>query len=95
MNKFDLYTTLRITLNINQWHSTEDCIKWFNNLDKNKYIREFYLLYHNEELWIKNGVSGNFDNPMGSYDLVKKSELVGCLLLYEFNDIINPGCHGL
>ena len=32
---------------------------------------------------------------MGSYDLVKRSELVGCLLLYKLNDIIDPGCHGL
>lgn len=40
---------LRIAININQWHSTNDCIKWFNNYDKNqnysfiKYdIREFH-----------------------------------------------------
>ena len=32
---------------------------------------------------------------MGSYDLAKILELVGCLLLYKLNDIINPGCHGL
>ena len=32
---------------------------------------------------------------MGSYDSAKISELVGCLLLYKLNDIINPGCHGL
>ena len=45
----DFCATLRIALNINQWHNTEDCIKWFNNQDKNdkyyfiKYnIREFY-----------------------------------------------------
>ena len=38
-----------IALNINQWCSTEDYIKWFNNLEKNdkcsfiKYdLREFY-----------------------------------------------------
>ena len=53
------------------------------------------LLYHNEELWIKKGVSGNFDNPMGSYDSANISELVGCLLLYKLNAIINPDCHGL
>ena len=52
------------------------------------------LLYHNEELWIKKGVSGNFDNSMGSYDSAKISELVGCLLLYKLNDIIDPGCLG-
>ena len=46
----DNCATLRIALNINQWCSTVDCIKWFNNLDKNdkcsfiKYdIREYYL----------------------------------------------------
>ena len=53
------------------------------------------ILYHIEELWIKKGVSGNFDNPMGSYDSAKISELVGCLLLYKLNDIIDPSCHGL
>ena len=126
--------TLRIALNLNQWRSTEYCIKWFNNLDKNdkysfiKYdIRKFYpsimekavnkalklakeytrisedkmniikhchkwLLYHNEELWIKKGVNRNFDNPMGSYDLDKISELV---VVYKLNDIIDPSCHRL
>ena len=53
------------------------------------------LLYLNEELWIKKGVGGNFDYSMGSYDSVMISELVGCLLLYKLNDIIDPGCHGL
>ena len=41
----DICATLRIALNINQWRSTEDCIKWFNKLDKNVFlfdIREFY-----------------------------------------------------
>lgn len=40
---------LKIALNINQWHNTSDCIKWFNNYNKNnkwsfiKYnIKEFY-----------------------------------------------------
>ena len=32
---------------------------------------------------------------MGSYDFAILSELVGCLLLYKLNDIIDPGCHGL
>ena len=44
---------------------------------------------------LKKGVSGNFDNPTGSYDCAQISELVGCLLLYKINDIIDPGCHGL
>ena len=133
----DICATLRLAFNINQWRSTEDCIKWFNNLDKNdkssfiKYdIREFYTsitekavnealkfakeyikipedkmniikpsinyqLNHNEKLWMKKSVNGNFDNPMGSYDSTKISELVGCLLLYKLNDIIDPGCHWL
>ena len=30
-----------------------------------------------------------------SYDSATISGLVGCLLLYKLNDIINPGCHGL
>ena len=44
------------------------------------------LLYHNEEWWIK--------NPMDSYDSAEISELLGCLLLYKLNDIIDPDCHG-
>ena len=32
---------------------------------------------------------------MGSNDSAQISELVGCLLLYKLNDIIDPGCHGL
>ena len=31
----DICTTLRIVLNINQWHSAEDCIKRFKDYDKN------------------------------------------------------------
>ena len=45
-------------------------IKWISE-GKMNIIKHCYksLLYHNEELWVKKGVSGNFDNPMGSYDL--------------------------
>ena len=32
-----------------------------------KHYRES-LLYHNEDLWIKKGVSCNFDNTMGAFD---------------------------
>ena len=35
------------------------------------------LLYHNEDLWIKKGVSSNFDNHMGSFDGVYLSEFIG------------------
>ena len=45
----DICATLRIAFNINQWRSSEDCIKGFNKLDKNdkcsfiEYdIKEFY-----------------------------------------------------
>ena len=31
----DICATLRRALDINQWCRTEDCTKWFNNLDKN------------------------------------------------------------
>ena len=44
----DICAPLRLALNINQWQSTKDCIKWFEEYDKNdrcsfiKYdIREF------------------------------------------------------
>ena len=45
----DICASLRLALNINQWQSTKDCIKWFEEYDKDnrcsfiKYdIREFY-----------------------------------------------------
>ena len=45
----DICASLRLALNINQWRSTKDCIKWFEEYDKDdrcsfiKYdIREFY-----------------------------------------------------
>ena len=45
----DIFASLRLELNINQWRSTKDCIKWFEEYDKDdrcsfiKYdIREFY-----------------------------------------------------
>ena len=34
------------------------------------------ILYHNEELWIKKGVSGNFDNPMGSLNALHHPNLL-------------------
>ena len=53
------------------------------------------ILYHNEELWIKKGVRGNFDNPMGSFDGTRLSEFIGCLLLNNRNSIIDPCNYGL
>ena len=45
----DIRASLRLALNINQWRSTQDCIKWFKEYDKEdrssfiKYdIKEFY-----------------------------------------------------
>ena len=45
----DICDSLRLALNINQWRSTKDCIKWFEEYDKNNRcsfinydIREFY-----------------------------------------------------
>ena len=32
---WDICAPLRIALNIDQWRSTDNSIKWFNNLDKN------------------------------------------------------------
>ena len=51
-------------------------------------------LYHNVELWIKKGVSSNFDNLIGSFDGAQLFEFIGCLLL-NFNSIIDPCNHGL
>ena len=41
-------------------------------------------------IWDKKGVSGNFNNPMGSLDLANLYEPIGCLLLYNLNIIIEP-----
>ena len=45
----DICDSLRLALNINQWRSTKDCLKWFEEYDRDdrcsfiKYdIREFY-----------------------------------------------------
>ena len=47
----------------------------------------------NVVVWIKK-VSGNFDNPMWACDGALICELVGCLLLYNLNHIIDPCNHG-
>ena len=53
------------------------------------------LLYYDDSIWIKKGASGNFDTPMGSFDGAEICELVGCLLLYNINYIVDPYSHGL
>ena len=123
--------------NINQWWSTKDCIKWFEEYDKNdrcsfiKYdIREFYpsitertldraldlakeymvipldkveiikhcrktLLYYEDSIWIKKREGGNFDTSIGAYDGAEICELMGCVLLYSINKIMDHSSHGL
>ena len=43
----------------------------------------------------KRGEGGNFDTAMGAYDWAGICELVGCVLLYNINKIVNPSSHGL
>ena len=38
----------------------------------------------------KKGVSCYFDTPMGDYDEMKICGLLGCLLLYNLNNVIDP-----
>ena len=132
----EICDSLRLALNINQWRSTKDCIKWFEECDKDdrcsfiKYdIREFYpsiteraldraldlakeymvipldkveiikhclktLLYYEDSIWIKEGEGVNFDTPIGAYDGTEICELLGCVLLYSINKIVDPGSHG-
>ena len=52
------------------------------------------LLYYDNSIWIKKGAGGNFDTPMGAFDGAKICELVGCLLLYNLNNIVHPYSHG-
>ena len=67
------------------------------SVDKSNIIKYWHksILYHNEELWIKKGASGNFDNPMGSFDGAILSALIGYLFLYNLNNITDPCNHGL
>ena len=53
------------------------------------------LLYYEDSIWIKKGVGGNFDTPIGAYDGAEICELVGCVLLYRINKIVDPDGHGL
>ena len=124
-------------MSINQWRSTNDCIKWFEEYEKDnrcsfiKYdIKDFYpsitektldraldlakeymiitldkveiikhcrktLLYYEDSVWIKKGEGGNFDVSIGAYDGAEICELVGCVLLYNINKIMEPNNHGL
>ena len=43
----------------------------------------------------KKGENGNFDTPIGAYDGAEICEIVGCVLLYSINKIVDPGSHGL
>ena len=52
------------------------------------------ILYHNNEIWIKKGAN-NYDVAMGSYNGAEICEIVGCLLLYNLNEIMDPSYHGL
>ena len=53
------------------------------------------LLYYEDSIWIKKGEGGNFDTPIGAYDGAEICELVGCVLLYSINKIVDPSSHGL
>ena len=133
----EICNSLRLALNINQWRSTKDCIKWFEEYEKDdrcsfiKYdIKDFYpsitertldraldlakeymvipldkveiikhcrktLLHYEDSIWIKKGEGGNFDVSFGAYDGAGICELVGCVLLYSMNKIMDPCSHGL
>ena len=41
------------------------------------------------------GEGGNFDDSIGAYDGAEICELVGCVLLYSINKIMDPSSHGL
>ena len=53
------------------------------------------LLYYEDSIWIKKGEGGNFDISIGAYDGAEICELVGCVLLYSINKIMDPSSHGL
>ena len=53
------------------------------------------LLYYEDSVWIKKGEGGNFDVSIGAYDGAEICELVGYVLLYSINKIMDPNNHGL
>ena len=53
------------------------------------------LLYYEDSVWIKKGEGGNFDVSIGAYDGAEICELVGCVLLYSINKIMDPSSHGI
>ena len=53
------------------------------------------LLYYEDSIWIKKGEGGNFDVSIGAYDGAEICELVGCVLLYSINKIMDPSSDGL
>ena len=53
------------------------------------------LLYYDNSIWIKKGAGGNFDTLMGAFGGAEICELVGCLLLYNLNNIVDPYSHRL
>ena len=53
------------------------------------------LLYSEDNAWMKKGEGGNFDVSIGAYDGAEICELVGCVLLYSINKIMDPSSHGL
>ena len=53
------------------------------------------MLYYDDSIWIKKGEGGNFDTLIGAYDGSEICELVGCVLLYSINKIVDLSSHGL
>ena len=53
------------------------------------------MLYYEDSAWIKKGEGGNFDVSIGAYDGAEICELVGSVLLYSINKIMDPSSHGL
>ena len=49
------------------------------------------VLFHNQEVWRKNGTNSLFDVTMGSYDGAETCELVGSYLLAELSTTYNSG----
>ena len=52
------------------------------------------LLYYEDSVRIKKGEGGHFDTPIGAYDGAEICELVGCVLLYSINKIMDSSSHG-
>ena len=96
----DVFASLRRALNINQWRSTQDCIKWFKDYDKDdkcsfiKYgIKEFYPSITEKTLDKALELAREYRIiPLDKFEIIKHCHKT--LLYYEDSIWIKKGASG-